>query len=83
MLSTGKHIGIEEVIEEVRRERGKQKSHFFDNESIIGMVATKNGLVKPRICYAEGGVGFIDTDPVDTTMIPMTAEINNPVVVKK
>ena len=41
MLSAGKHIGIEEVIEEVRRERGKQRSHFFDNESIIGMVATK------------------------------------------
>ena len=55
--------------------------HPDENED--GMVATKNGLVKPRICYAEGGVGFIDTDPVDTTMIPMTAEINNPVVVKK
>ncbi len=52
------------------------------DENDAGMVLTKTGWVKPKICYAEGGAGFIDTDPVDTNMIPMSAEVNVPEVVK-
>ena len=52
------------------------------DENSEGLVYTKAGWVKPKVCYAEGGAGFIDTDPVDTNMIPMSAEVNAPVVVK-
>ncbi|QTQ13423.1 2-hydroxyacyl-CoA dehydratase [Treponema parvum] len=54
-------------------------SHPDENEE--GLVYTKKGWVKPEVRYAEGSMGLIDTDPVDTSMVPMTAEINVPVVV--